>query len=342
MPEQVVGVDVSARHFDVSIELDGRIYKDRLPNTPEGHQRLVRRLTKRGRTARVALEATGIYHLDLALALVAAGLFIAVLNPRAVVHFANASSRRAKTDPIDAALLREYAARMSLQRWQPPSPARLRLRGLARRIHGLKRITSEETSRLHAARSSRGTASDGLIESLVMHLQHLEESVERLLAEADGLVGEDESLGEDYRLLLSVRGIGKLSAVLVLGELVTLPNGMTPRQWVAMAGLDPRIVQSGQSVARRGRISRRGNAYLRSALYMPALVAARHEPAVQAYYQRLIGRGKPKMVALVAVMRKLLHALHGMLHHRKALRRLPLLPITGRGGAHHLKLTDSA
>lgn len=317
MPEQVVGIDVSARHFNVSIELDGRIEDGQFPNTPEGHQRLVRKLTKRGRTARVALEATGIYHLDLALALVAAGLFVAVLNPRAVVHFAEASSRRAKTDPIDAALLREYAARMPLERWQPPSPARLRLRGLARRIRSLKRFAAEERSRLHAARSSRGTASEGLIDSLVAHLQYLEESVKRLLTEAEQLIGADESLGEQYRLLLSVRGIGKLSAVLVLGELVTLPKGMTPRQWVAMAGLDPRIVQSGQSVARRARISRRGNAYLRAALYMPALVAVRHEPAIQAYYQRLVDRGKPKMVALVAVMRKLLHAFHGMLHHRQ-------------------------
>lgn len=317
MPEQVVGIDVSARHFDVSIELDGRIYDGRFANTPEGHQQLVRKLTKRGRTARVALEATGIYHLDLALALHDAGLFVAVLNPRAVVHFAEASSRRSKTDAIDAAVLREYAARMELERWQPPAPARLQLRGIARRIHAVKRMSAQERGRLHSAQSSRRMATAGIVAGVTRHLEQLEEAIEELIGEAERLIAAEGDLREDYRLLLSIRGIGRLSAVVVLGELTVLPRGMTTRQWVALAGLDPRIVQSGQSVAKRCRISRRGNAYLRAALYMPALVAVRHEPAIRAYYERLLGRGKPKMVALVAVMRKLLHAFHGMLHHRQ-------------------------
>lgn len=317
MPEQVVGIDVSARHFDVSIALNGRIYDGRFANTPEGHQQLVGKLTKRGRTARVALEATGIYHLDLALALHDAGLFVAVLNPRAVVHFAEASSRRSKTDAIDAAVLREYAARMELERWQPPTPVRLQLRGIARRIHAIKRMATQEASRLHAARSSRRMATAGIVAGVNRHLEQLGAAVEELIVEAEQLLAAEEQLREDYRLLLSIRGIGRLSAVVVLGELTILPRGMTPRQWVALAGLDPRIVQSGQSVAKRCRISRRGNAYLRAALYMPALVAVRHEPAIRAYYQRLRDRGKPGKVALVAVMRKLLHAFHGMLHHRK-------------------------
>lgn len=317
MPAQVVGIDVSARHFDVSIELEGRIYDGRFDNTPEGHQRLVRKLTKRDRTARVALEATGIYHLDLALALHDAGLFVAVLNPRAVVHFAEATSRRAKTDAIDAAVLREYAARMELERWQPPTSVRLELRGIVRRILALKRMAVQERGRLHAVRSSRRTANSGVVDDLTAHLEHLDHSVDQLLAEAERLIAGDERLQEGYELLLSVRGIGKLSGIVVLGELMLLPEGMTPRQWVALAGLDPRVVQSGQSVAKRCRISRRGNAYLRAALYMPAFVAAHHEPAIRAYYQRLVDRGKPKKLALVAVMRKLLHAFHGMLHHRQ-------------------------
>lgn len=317
MPEQIVGIDVSARHFDVSIEHDGRIYDGRFANTPEGHQQLVGKLTKRGRTARVALEATGIYHLDLALALHDAGLFVAVLNPRAVLHFAEASSRRSKTDAIDAAVLREYAARMELERWQPPSPVRLQLRGIARRIHAIKRMAAQERSRLHAARSSRRMATAGIVAGVTRHLEQLDAAVEELITEAEQLIAADAELREDHRLLLSIRGVGRLSAVVVLGELTVLPRGMTPRQWVALAGLDPRIVQSGQSVAKRCRISRRGNCYLRAALYMPALVAVRYEPAIRAYYQRLRGRGKPGKVALVAVMRKLLHAFHGMLHHRE-------------------------
>jgi transposase len=317
MPEQVVGIDVSARHFDVSIELDGRIDEGRFPNTPDGHAKLVRKLTKRGRTARVALEATGIYHLDLAMALQEAGLLVAVVNPRAMVHFAEAMSRRAKTDPIDAAVARQYASRMELEPWKAPAVERLKLRSLVRRIQRNKQMAIQERGRLHAARSSYRAATPLIVDDLTAHVAYLEQANEKLLAQAQRLVEADERLREDFRLLQSIRGIGKLSAILVLGELALFPADTTPRQWVALAGLDPRVAQSGQSTGKRGRISRRENPYLRAALYMPAVVAVQFEPAIRAYYQRLVSRGKPKMVALVAVMRKLLHAAHGMLRLRQ-------------------------
>ena len=89
---------------------------------------------------------------------------------------------------------------------------------------------------------------------------------------------------------------------------------MTARQWVAHAGLDPRHHDSGTSIHKPARISRAGNRYLRAALFMPALVATQHDPNIRAFYQKLVDRGKTKMQAIVAVMRKLLHALHGRLH----------------------------
>lgn len=317
MPEQVVGIDVSGRHFDVSIALDGRIYDHRFANTSAGHQKLVRKLTKRGRGARVTLEATGLYHFDLAMALHGAGLLVEVVNPRAMLHFAHALLRRAKSDPIDAAVAREYAARMPLERWQPPSRETLQLRNLSRRIRGLRRIASQERCRLHAAKVSHESETPGLLDDLTAHIAYLEQAIAQLVAEAEQLIGRHDRLDEDYRLLISVRGIGPVTGVQLLGELALLPNGMTVRQWVAHAGLDPRIFESGQRIATRCRISRRGNSYLRAALYMPALVAVRYEPAVKAYYEELVARGKPKKVALVAVMRKLLHALFGMLLHRQ-------------------------
>lgn len=317
MPEQNVGIDISSRHFDVSIELNDRIHEHRFSNTPEGHRQVVRKLTKRGRTARVALEATGVYHLDLAVALHAAGLQVEVVNPRAMLHFAQALLRRAKSDPIDAGVAREYAARMPLQGWQPPSPEALQLRNLGRRIRGLRRMSTQERSRLHAAKATHQGTAPGLLADLQAHIAYLEDAIERLIAEAQQLANEHDSLREPYQLLLSVRGIGDVSAVQLLGELALLPEDMTVRQWVAHAGLDPRIVESGQRIGTQRQISRRGNRYLRAALYMPALVASRWEPAVKAFYEELVARGKPKMVALVAVMRKLLHALFGMLRHRQ-------------------------
>ncbi|MGH9651134.1 MAG: transposase, partial [Terriglobales bacterium] len=130
--------------------------------------------------------------------------------------------------------------------------------------------------------------------------------------------------------LVSVRGIAAASAIQLLGELLVLPADMTARQWVAHSGLDVRHVTSGTSVHKTPRISKRGNAHVRRALYMPALVATQHEPHVRAFYEQLLARGKTKLQALVAVMRKLLHAIWGMLKtdtdfEGAKFRKLPLL-----------------
>ena len=127
-----------------------------------------------------------------------------------------------------------------------------------------------------------------------------------------GFIRENEELESAYRHLISVKGIAETSAVALLGELLVLPKDMNVRQWVAHAGLDPREFSSGTSVRKKVHISKVGNANIRRALYMPALVAAQHEPRVKAYYEKLQARGIAKQAAVVAVMRKLLHAIHGM------------------------------
>ena len=120
------------------------------------------------------------------------------------------------------------------------------------------------------------------------------------------------SFDGDFGLLVTVKGIARASAIQILGELALLPVDMTARQWVAHAGLDPRHHESGTSIAKQPRISRVGNARLRSALYMPALVAIRYEPGIGAFYRMLVDRGKKPMQAITAVMRKLLHSIHAM------------------------------
>jgi transposase len=112
-----------------------------------------------------------------------------------------------------------------------------------------------------------------------------------------------------------VPGIARASAIALLAELAVLPGDMTARQWVAHAGLDPRHHESGTSVRGHTRISKVGNSRLCAALFMPALVAIQHAPTVRAYYQALLERGKKPKQAIVAVMRKLLHAIHGMVQH---------------------------
>jgi transposase len=116
-------------------------------------------------------------------------------------------------------------------------------------------------------------------------------------------------------MVISAKGIGEASAMRRLAERLVLPDDLTAPQWVAHAGLDPRPYQSGSSIDRPRRITKVGNRHLRAALYMPAWVAIRHEPNVKAFYNKLIVAGKKPMQAVVAVMRKLLHAIWSMLKH---------------------------
>ena len=133
-------------------------------------------------------------------------------------------------------------------------------------------------------------------------------------SQALDLVLHDEPLKRAYQRLCSTPGIAQTSALRLLAELTLLPEEMQPPQWVAHAGLDPKPKQSGTANPQR-RISKTGNKYLRHALYMPAWVAIRHEGHVKAFYDQLIARGKKPLQAIVAVMRKLLHSIWGMLRH---------------------------
>ena len=313
------GVEVSAERLLASLEREGAARAEReFPNTPDGHTARVRWLVVAGRRVRVVMEATGLYSLDLALRLDAeAGIELMVANPRAVRHFAQALMKRSKNDPIDAGVLLEFAGRMPFQRWARPSQAALALHALARRLESLTDMPAAEKNRLHAARLSPALPA-AVVRDLQRSLRSLERAVQRLTRQTVEVIRQDSNLDLRYQLLLSACGIGPTSAVQILAQLAVLPPHLDVRQWVAQAGLDPRQHSSGRSVHKPARISKTGNRHLRRALYMPALVALRHQPNLRAFYEHLRARGKAKMVALVAVMRKLLHAIFGMFKHHTA------------------------
>lgn len=313
------GVEVSAERLLVGRERDGEPRARReFPNTPEGHEALVRWLAAPDRTVRVVMEATGLYGLDLALRLDAEpGVEVMVANPRAVRHFAIALMKRSKNDPMDTDVLVEFAQRMPFQRWVRPSAAALALHALARRLESLTQMHAAEKNRLHAAQLSPALPV-AVARDLKRSLRSLERAVNRLTRQAVQVIGQDPALNLRYQLLLSACGIGPTSALQILAQLAVLSPDLDVRQWVAQAGLDPRQYSSGSSVHKKTRISKTGNRHLRRALYMPALVAIRHEPHLRAFYLHLLARGKAKMQALVAVMRKLLHAIFGMFKHGQA------------------------
>jgi len=313
------GIEISAKNLVVRLRRGGDLEPMRkFTNTPEGREVVVRCLRRPGRVARVCLEASGLYGLDLALALSGAeGVEVMVANPRAVRHFAHALMKRSKTDPIDATVLEEFAARMPFQVWRRPAPNALALHALARRLRDLVIMQTAEKNRQHAAGLSK-TIPAAVRRDLRRSLRAQELAIQRLTREALKLIGKDPELRERFTLLDTVPGIGETSAVQILGELVVLAPDLDARQWVAAAGLDPREYTSGSSVYKKPRISKAGNPHLRHALFMPALVAVQHDPYLRGFYLHLQAQGKVKMQALVAVMRKLLHAIHAMFKNHAA------------------------
>jgi transposase len=309
------GIDVSRDELVVALR---RAERDRplrcFANTVAGRQQLLAWMTACGTVVRVTMEATGVYSLDLALLLSRAeGVELAVVNPRRARRFAESLGERSKNDPLDARALREYAVRMPFVPWQAPTPTALALREIARHIQGLTEMRAATRNRWHAACSSAVTSAC-IRRELQPTLTHLQASIRRLLREADRLRQQDPGLERQYQLLRTIGGIGELSALQILAE-VTLLAGRGVRQWVKHSGLDVREHSSGRSIRKQPRISKCGNRYLRRALYRPALVASPYNPALRDFYDHLRALGKTKLQALVAVMRKLLHAISGMFRH---------------------------
>jgi len=310
------GIDVSAATLAVAlIEPDRPVQQCEFANQSSGHRKLIGWLHKRKAVVRVSLEATGIYSLDLALALDAAPqIELAVLNPKMVNRFAQ-TLRRSKTDAADAIVLAEYSRRMPFTAWAPPSLSGLRLRAVSRHIAALAVEHAREKNRLHAAVGSQA-APRCVIQDLKRSLLSLERRMVKMRREAMVLVRSDAEVEQRFRLLTGIPGIAQTSAVQILAELALLSPHLTVRQWVAHSGLDPVHRDSGTSVHKRSRISRAGNRHLRRALYMPALSAVRWDPHMKAFYELLQARHKTKLQALIAVARKMLHAIYGIFRSR--------------------------
>jgi transposase len=316
MSTDYVGIDVSSKELSVALKRAGKVQGvQSFSNDGSGHRRLCRYLTKGGRTARVCMESTGMYGLDLALALHSwNGIEVMVANPRSVRRFAEAAMHRSKNDITDAYVILEYAERMPFRSWQPPSDIVFELRAITRRISALKEERAKEKNRLHASGLSKTTPGK-ILNSIRQTIRFYDRQIDSLSAAALEIIYSDEILKRRFELLKSVTGIAEASATVILGEIAMLPDDIDVRQLVAIAGLDPREIKSGTSVNKRKGISRTGNKNLRTALFMPALVASKYSPNVKAFKEHLLSKKLKKIQAVVAIMRKMLHSIWGMFKH---------------------------
>ncbi|MDP9479490.1 MAG: IS110 family transposase [Actinomycetota bacterium] len=299
-------MDVSKGHLDAYVRPAGEHFG--IPNDDAGIDSLVARLEAAPRPALVVLEATGGFERPLAAALAAAGLPVAVVNPRqARDDFARATGRLAKTDRIDAEVLARFAeAVRPVPRPVPDEEARALGELLARRRQIVGMLTAER-NRLGAATARP------VRRRIEAHVRWLEKELARTDRDLDEAIKESPTWRENEELLRGVPGVGPVLARTLLAELPEL-GSLAGKQLAALVGVAPLNRDSGTFRGRRAVWG--GRATVRAALYMGALVAVRHNPAIREFYERLLAAGKPKKVALVACMRKLLLVLNAVLKHR--------------------------
>ena len=315
-----LGIDVAKNKLDVCLlnpENDQRRAKT-VPNTPEGFAELqdwlIRQKVPDLGQVHLILEATGVYHEAVALWFAAAGAVVSVVNPAQTKAFGQGLAVRTKTDARDSQVLARYGALVNPPRWQPPTPAIRELNALMARLEAVEADRRRERNRQEKAQAVPLPAP--VAESLEQHIDFLEQEATRLQTAIRSHIDQYPDLRRDRDLLQSIPAVGEKTAQ----RLVAVLRGhafTSADQATAFLGLVPVECQSGSSLHRRPRLSKAGAPRIRAALYMTAVVATRHNPHIQALYPRLLARGKAKMAALGAAMRKLVQLAFGVLKHQQ-------------------------
>ena len=299
-----VGIDIAKREVEISVRPTGESWA--CANTAEAMGALVGRLQQVGPTL-IVLEATGGLEGLVVAALTAAGLPVAVVNPRQVREFGRSTGRLAKTDRLDARVLAHFAEAVRPEPRPLPDAQAQELRALLGRRHQLVEMLTAEQNR-------RSSAPPRVHAQIDEHLKWLRTQIRQLDGDLRELIRHTPVWREQDDLLRSVPGVGFVLATTLLAELPELGH-LSRKEIAALVGVAPLNRDSGQWRGKRAIWG--GRAPVRAVLYMAALAATRHNPIVKAFYTRLQAAGKPKKVGLTACMRKLLTILNAMIKHQR-------------------------
>jgi transposase len=284
------------------------------PNTAKGIAALQRWLPAQPpETIWVCLEATGQYGEELAESLHAQGYRVSVVNPLRIKRYAGAAAVRNQTDPVDATLIAAFGEHFRPRRWLPPSPSHKRLRSLSRRLADLQEMAQMERNRQAAATH----LPEEIHTSVQTVLKTLQTEIQAVKRQLSALVQADPELKRQKLLLLSIPGVGELTAVRFLAELGDLRLFRSAKQLAAFLGLTPESKTSGTSVHTQPKLSKKGNPGIRQFLFMPAVVAKRFNALIRTLCERLAARQKAPMAIVGAAMHKLVHLMFGVVHSGK-------------------------
>jgi len=311
-----VGIDVGASELWVAVP--GRRPKafEHTGAGIQGLHRWVHRLVD-GNALHYCLEATGVYSVHAATRLLSfSDVTVSIVNPAVIAAFARTTMKRSKSDAIDAELIRRYAEQHQPSAWRPEAEPLRRLAALVAQADTLKGLLQQWDNHGHAQQFMPDLPAtvQKTQRSVRRSLQRQLETIERTI---DNLCATDQQLAHQVALLETIPGIARRAATQLLAYGGSRWIRYSARAMTAQAGLAPRHHSSGTSVAKKQRIDRQGDRRLRRALYMPALVGSRYNPALKKLYARLCANGKLKKVALVACMRKLLTIVRAILITKK-------------------------
>lgn len=297
-----IGIDISKDHLDIAW-LPALQPAIRLPNNDQGHQKLCALFTNQ-QPQRILMEATGGYERPLVAALLNAHLPVVVINPRQARDFAKATGQLAKTDAIDAAVLARFAQDVKPSIRPLPDEKALELQDMVARYRQLVDLRTAEMNRRKKAIYVRVQKSiDVIIETINQQLQDIDEQLNELIQSTPAWQAKVD-------LLKTMKGVGDQTARMLVAQLPEL--GQLNRQQIArLVGVAPVNRDSGRWRGQRSIAG--GRSCVRSMLYMPALSAVRANPRLRTFYKRLVDAGKPKKLALIAAMRKLLVTLNAMM-----------------------------
>ena len=300
-----IGIDVSQARLDVHVLPSGEGFA--VARDGKGLEELIERL-RAFSPQLIAVEATGGFETIVAAAVAGAGLPLVVVNPAQIRHFAQALGKRAKTDPIDAAVIAHFVEAVKPELRALPDEAQRLLAELVGRRRQIIEMMVAERQREKRAANIR------VRKSILRHIRVLEKELPEIDEDIGTLVRGSTVWREKEDLLVSFPGIGNTLARTLLAELPEL-GALTRRQIASLVGVAPFTRQSGHWKGKS--MIGGGRAAARTALYLAALVASRHNPILKTFYARLLAAGKPKMVALIAVARKILTTLNAMLRDKR-------------------------
>jgi transposase len=316
--KQVVGIDVAQNELVVCL---GRMYEDWAPelyanrtfaNTAKGFSALVqwvKKLTEELTPVRYVMEATGVYHESLAYFLDRKDFEVSIVLPNKISNYARTLEVKTITDKTSSETIAKFGLERKLDKWSPPAEIFRRLRQKTRERDQLVGESTLVKNQLHAEQSEVYPSKES-IARMKTRINLLKRQIAQIKEEIDALLKQDKVVEKSVELINSIPGVGTLTAVTVLAETNGFELIRSRRQLTSYAGLDVKEKKSGTSVKGKPRISKKGNRYLRKAMYMPALAAIRNSGSFKMLFTRLVSKHGLKMKAAVAVQRKMLELIY--------------------------------